>query len=169
MRQKGTAMQSVYQITNLLILRGVSSNDLFSKVETTLSDVELAKSEIPKRFEGVASWPKSSELLCWTCSRKLLSYPRFMPTSPEWNNGHLSCIPKGNFDTWPCVVSYMEITVPREQQWSAMRLICLAEAEFTGVERQRIPPAIDKTLLIAYRGSPGMSATKFNQEMESLG
>ena len=161
--------------TNLLIIRGVFPKDFTSgtvqKIKPQFDDRKIIPvyTVIPKRFTGVAKWPTSSNLKCWTCDRLFSGYPRFLPSNPERTaTGDDYCDAEGNFHSWNCVASWIESKLPRAQQWDANRLICLFESKFTGRMREKILPSTDKTKRKEYCGDHGLTMEQYDASIDKL-
>ncbi len=151
-------------MSNILVLRGLRTTDI-KKRTSNLIQMPAAPphvsqySKLPKVFSGVATWPKKSNLMCWFCGRIPTDYPRFLPLSPHTDeNGADICTSHGNFDTWPCVASYVKQKYPPSVWWDLIQSICMFESLFTGVWRITMPDAPDPHRMEQYCGEGITSA-----------
>lgn len=158
--------------TNLLILNGIYINDYLIKepVIDEVNEVAAYKyDEIPKKFVSVDTWPTHTNLLCWSCSQKFTSYPKFIPLHPEIDkNGRDICDIIGNFCEWNCAARYIQEVMPEVQRWDLNRFLARFECKFTKRRREIIYAAPPKTILKEYCGNKGITPEQWREKMISI-
>lgn len=125
-------------------------------------------SEIPKRFTGVANWPQKTNLLCWCCSCKFDTYPKFIPLDPEKVKGEDECAVKGNFCMWECAALYVTERYANPTRGDLLYLICLFESKFTGYRREKMPLAPEKTEMKEYCGDGGLTEAEWQARAQTI-
>jgi hypothetical protein len=70
---------------------------------------------IPKVFESIETWPRSTNIHCWYCTNQFNGMPIFIPSVIEPNihtkNGDKYLIEvEGNYCKWQCAMSYIRET-----------------------------------------------------------
>ena len=154
--------------SDLLILRGVYPKD-FEICESggslSTRPQQVIYTEMPRRFVSVELWPTFSNLKCWECDQFVKDYPAFIPLNPEKNkNQEDTCDIFGHFDSWNCACRYILREFPPVQQWDILRNLCLFESKFTGIYREKIPPAPPKVLMKAYCGDRGLTLGEYREK-----
>ncbi len=157
-----------------MIMKGVTFKDLmdsdilssFYKHNTSLA--RTVKCDIPKQFCGVSSWPTHTDLKCWFCDRVPTSYPKFLPRNPKQVDGEPWCEPIGNFCEWSCVVSHVYDKYRDEHTHDLIALICIFENVFSGCRKTHIPRSPEKTEMIAYCGSAGITEKEYDEKITRL-
>lgn len=161
---------SVAKRTNLLILRGIFPKDFARncvKPSVVTLDV-IAYTEIPRKFTDVITWPKFSNLKCWSCDQLPLSCPKFIPVNPDRVGDQDVCDIYGHFCDWNCAVRYIVTEFPKEQQWDALQAICLFESIFSGRKKEKILPSPAKTCMKQYCGNKGITPKQYRDKIESI-
>jgi hypothetical protein len=130
--------------TNLLILTGVFD---FSESTVQANTTSKQYSQIPKRFTSVATWPKNTNLLCWSCGNSFSDYPKFVAMNPEIKNGDDICDVKGNFCRWPCASNYIDKEMPKSQKKDLHRFLTIFESKFSKRRKEIIPCSPPKAML----------------------
>lgn len=164
--------------TNLLTLRGVFPKDFapvnniynsFVEVEKVKSEPTIVYTEMPKKFTGVDTWIKFSNLKCWECDQLPTSYPKFIPLYPEKDkNGDDICDVHGHFCEWNCAVSYTKHKFSEEKRPDILESISLFESKFTGVRRAIIMPSPEKTEMKAYCGKNGITPKQWQDKLAQI-
>lgn len=160
----------------LLTLRGVTmdmiNSDIVSWLQSKPKVVDNAPTFIPlpKTFSGVSTWPSTSNLMCWSCGRIPKDYPRFIPTNASFDiDGKPICDPLGNFDSWHCVIRYIETELPKPQQWDLVKCTMIFAELFTGVKYDKILGAPSKVRMEQYCGSGiGCTSDDFDRQIRML-
>jgi hypothetical protein len=168
-------MDAVIKRSNFLVFRGVFPQD-FLKSRTNTAEITTAKkeptieySEIPKKFISVESWPKSTNLLCWSCSRSFTNPPAFIPTNPKIDNENRDvCDVIGNFCRWSCASRYVKEVLPEPMRYDHNKYICLFESKFTDVRREIVKPSPPKTEMQAYCGKNGLTPKQWIAKADSI-
>jgi hypothetical protein len=135
--------------------------------ETSIQTTEMLI-EMPKKFIGVDSWIKFSNLKCWECDLLPVSYPTFIPANPERTLNGPICDVVGHFCIWNCAVRYVMREYPKEQQPDILESIALFESLFTGIRRQIIKPSPPKTKRREYCGKNGITVAQWREELAQL-
>ena len=166
-------LNSSIKRTNLLILNSVYINDYLineSVIDAIDNNVAVYKyDEIPKKFISVDTWPTHTNLLCWSCGQKPLSYPKFIPLHPEIDkNGRDICDVIGNFCEWNCAARYIQEVMPEVQRWDLNRFLARFECKFTKKRREIISIGPPKTILKDYCGSKGITPEQWREKMISV-
>lgn len=148
---------------NILILKGVKLEHLNVKtVDIPKSKKEYT--EIPRQFTGVDSWPKSSNLKCWECDLIPDSYPKFIPQYPTYKEGQEPiCDVYGHFDDWACAARHIEREFPRNK-WDMLSSLCIFEALFSKNKKDKIQPALAKTVMQDYCGASGLTPAQYKKQ-----
>lgn len=160
--------------TNILILCGVFLKDFTTDAfdcaakPVVKAEPEIAYTEIPKKFTGVDTWPKFSNLLCWSCNLIPESYPKFVPMNPEVDrNGKDTCDVLGNFCEWGCAARYVNEVMPESQRWDLRKFIILFESKFSGARKEIIVFGPPKTEMKAYCGKGGLTPKQWRDKMNT--
>jgi hypothetical protein len=156
-----------------LVLRGIFPQDFTKPVAPVASDASaqdraLVYTEIPKRFTGVESWPRYSNLKCWYCGLVPASYPCFVPKNIESDGTEDACDPEGVFNTWNCVVAYIMKNYPPTQWWELNEAVLIFESKFSGCRRKKIMPAPPPTLRKEYCGANGITEKQYIEKIENI-
>lgn len=120
---------------------------------------------MPRRFVGIDSWPKKSNLRCWYCGIVPTDYPKFIAKNPCRGPMGDECDTYGHFHTWNCAQKFIETEMPAEERWDLSRALCLFEAKFTGKLRRRIVAAPPRYLMSAYCGSTGITQDEYDEKI----
>lgn len=154
----------------LLILRGIFPNDFLSADQYAheLKEIEVAYTDIPKKFTSVATWLTSSNLKCWNCDLYTNSFPKFIPLNYEMDISGDICEPYGNFCEWNCAAAYISKEFPKDQQRDLLYTLTLFESKFSGKRKERIVPTLPKTLMKCYSGNKGLTQKQWKSKMEEL-
>lgn len=166
---------------HLLVIRGLRPGDFdaaraaHSVPTAPLPAATLAPpvqySKPPTRFTGVASWPRTTDLKCWTCDQLSSSYPCFIPMHYTEADGQPTCDAYGNFDKWPCVIRFINREYPAADCWDMHKAIVKIESLFTGLPpRKKIPEAPPKWLMEQYCGTGGLTLQQWrdlNQQQDA--
>lgn len=125
---------------------------------------------LPKYFDGVSNWPKSTTLKCWHCDDTPQLYPAFIPVNmtrlTKIENGEQkfvdTCETIGCFCTWNCAVRFAQLYFPRQEACGYINMMPLFESKFTGKPpRIIIPPAPNKTIKMQYCGPDGKTDQQY--------
>lgn len=155
----------IHRKANILVLAGVFISD-FDEPEPEPVEPESTYSEIPKKFTSVANWPKSTNLLCWSCSLVPPGAPMFIPQNPEFVCGEEMCDCLGNFCNSGCAAAYIYTNIPTVQHWDLFELLKRFEAKFTGFTRVTIPRGPPKTEMKAYCGAGGLTVKQWRDKAD---
>lgn len=153
---------SDYEPPNVLFLRGCFLSDCKS-IEDKFDEKLLNEGsygntyeiknttydKIPKTFTSLESWKKSTNLKCWYCDCTFESVPLFIPKNVE-KDGSMGVL--GNFCSWNCASSHINLHFDSDQKWEKCLLLKLLYRDFTGDEINEILPAPNKTEMIQYGG-----------------
>jgi hypothetical protein len=150
------------QVANVLLLKGLFIDDFTIKESVYEITSEAEYSPIPKKFTGVETWPKASNLRCWRCDLVPTSYPIFIPMNPEKDeNGNDICDAMFHFDDWSCAIDYIKHEFPLNQQADAIARVYIFARKF-GI-RGLISPAIPKTVMKTYMGNTGLTPEAYRE------
>lgn len=144
---------------------------------------------IPMIFTGLESWPKSTNVLCWHCSRSFKTRPwpepqsidplskgsvgRVIPsaqvvkipdkpTKKEYSIGT-----RGIFCSANCVVAYVEVhTKDIVERNNKISMLLLLYEIFTGIRVTYIDPAPSPTEMIQYGGS--LTEPEFQKKLDDM-
>ena len=84
----------------------IMENSIHSSVNLFELNSDYQKN--PKLFEGLDSWPKTTNLRCWYCFNHFTSIPKFIPTVIEPSHSSKYSIGvEGNCCNWACCMSYI--------------------------------------------------------------
>jgi len=150
-----------------LILKGVKLEHL------NVKSVDIPKSKkeytvIPRQFTGIDSWPKTSNLKCWECDLIPDSYPKFIPLYPCYKHDQEpTCDIYGHFDDWSCAARYIEKEFPKNK-WDMLNTLCIFEAIFSKVKKDKIPAAPHKTIMQDYCGDTGLTPSQYKKQRSML-
>lgn len=180
-------------IDGILFLQGVYKKDC-KRVEDFFHERLLHDSsnenkmydKIPMIFTGISKWVKSTNLLCWTCTRSFKGRPWFEPQSIDPMNNSVSkfstniplkniskkhefCISiKGNFCSPNCVMRYiLNYTRDMSDRLNKIAMLNFVYELFTGVSIHDIQPAPHHTEMIQYGGC--MTVQEYQKKIEELG
>lgn len=164
-----------FKRSNILLLTGINPADIFSANCNVVVHKRLTKKydEIPRRFTGLATWPHSTELLCWNCGLQFHNRPAFVPLNPEINKNNsgykkIECDVHGNFCTWNCAWSYTQNTYSKHEQWDIHRVLCFLYEMFHCRPINKIEAAPSKTLLKEYSGNSGLTHQEYRTLFKQL-
>lgn len=170
-----------FKKSNILILRGVYIED-FTNIDDLFDNRfseqagKIAQQaptifiKLPKKFTGLSSWPKSSNLKCWNCDQFFSDVPKFIPFNPEkGKNNENTSEPHGNFCTFNCADVYIDEKFPGSQNWDLHTSLRLLYEIFTGRRIEKIIPAPSKTLMKQYCGEDeGITYKQYRDKIASL-
>jgi hypothetical protein len=148
----------------IIIVKGISTSDLaVIDVKQRPQKAVFKYGEIPKRFTDVELWPKSSNLLCWSCDRSVIGYPKFIPLNATVIKGNDTCNVMGNFDKWACALSYANAHLPKHIYWDICENIRTFSQKFGSItDDSNTVPAPNKTLMKQYCGDSGITNDEFD-------
>ncbi len=153
-----------FKKTAILIIRGISLNEIMTiDIKTIKQTNDYNYSLIPRKFTSVEEWPVFSNILCWNCSLTISNYPKFIPKNPSLIKGKLVCETIGQFCHWSCAMSYAKIKYDREKFWDVEQMILSFANLFTDFKYTKIPFAPEYTLMKAYCGNNGLSASEYQE------
>ena len=124
------------------LLQGISTNDIY-KVDTSIKyDIILPI------FKSIETWPKVTNIRCWTCDFTFTSIPIFIPISirrgdDEWNISVL-----GNFCTFNCACRHIIDYLNPDLLDSLIKLYYL----FYNVKINKIEPTPQRQIMEKYGG-----------------
>lgn len=128
---------------SILVLKGVtfsdipSVDDIFDRCNderiaeyTQMDDHPETSSrsgkyeKIPSYFEGIESWPKHTNIRCWSCTRIFDGIPVFVPTNIRSEDGIKPRIKtEGNFCTFGCASTYIR-NYCTGNKWQKLNNLC---------------------------------------------
>jgi hypothetical protein len=70
--------------------------------------------QLPLVYEGLATWPVTTNTWCWYCAKTFDGVPLFVPKTiePDADNKY-TMTREGCFSSWPCAASYIDREYPR--------------------------------------------------------
>lgn len=157
--------------SNLLLIKGLSPSDFETKVDKVEFDPDDMYMEIPSIFRDVETWPKSTNLLCWTCDGVVKGYPKFMPSDPRIEDGIDVCKPNGNFCRWGCVQAYIDKYMPEHLRSDTSTLLCKFANKFKEDGKKRVikfASSEPKFIMKAYCGPMGITREEYNTRCDSM-
>lgn len=127
-------------------------------------------SKIPHIFTTIDQFPKSTNLLCWSCHRSFTSQPRFIAIESIRAIGRdaYDWIIEGNFCSWACAAAYIEQHYADTKKWSLRQNLAVVRAQIDGTKIQLVKPAPCHTKMRSYCGADGMSQQDYSELVESL-
>jgi len=157
----------VHRKANILVLTGVFLSD-YDTVTTAAVEPETTYNEIPRKFISVETWPRSTNLLCWSCSLVPSGAPMFIPQCPEiTSTGTEICDAMGNFCNGGCAANYIDKFMPSVFHWDLLELLIRFESKFTGVRRAIIPRPQSHTEMKQYCGPHGLTPKQWRDKAEA--
>jgi hypothetical protein len=157
--------------SNLLLIKGLSPSEFEVKIERVEFDPDDTYMELPTIFRGVESWPKSTNLLCWTCDGKVTGYPKFMPSDPKVEDGVDICRPNGNFCRWRCVQSYIDHYMPVHLRSDASSLLCKFASKFNTEKTKQVikfASSEPKFIMKIYCGPGGITREEYDSRCDNM-
>lgn len=159
--------------SSLLLIKGLSPSDFEVKVDKIEFDPDDMYMEIPKMFHSVDTWPKTTNLLCWTCDGKCESYPRFMPSDPVCIDGVEKCKTNGNFCRWRCVQAYIDLYMPERMRADTSSLLCKFANKFPrdrlGQKKViKFASVEPKFIMKAYCGPNGLTREEYDARCDTM-
>jgi hypothetical protein len=104
---------------NLLVLKGIKLSDLESDdmfeskfIENSEIETNVEKTHykaLPKQFTSLENWPKSTNLLCWSCDRAFTKIPIFIPINIYKENDTQIMDTEGCFCSFNCAQSHINL------------------------------------------------------------
>jgi hypothetical protein len=146
--------------SKILFLRGVYSHDcrttddiFFDKMMEKMEDREtrdepIIYDKLPIEFTSLESWPKKTNLKCWSCDLTFIGPPVFIPQNIH--NSSMVC--NGNFCSFFCAMRYINVNYSGVDAWQYKCLLYQLYHKFNGVHVIEIPEAPPKTLMVQYGG-----------------
>lgn len=114
--------------------------------------------KLPRVFESIENWPKTTNLHCWYCCNQFTDVPKFVPLVVE-PNVHTKNDDKyiievdGVCCRWPCCVSYIyETTKDMTKAVEKINNLYFLYKLFHGKYPSYIPAAPDKYMQCAFGG-----------------
>ena len=103
---------------------------------------------IPSRYANPGSWPGSTNLCCWHCTRRFATPPVFVPTCVEDSGFGV----RGNMCSFPCAAAYVLDHFPDREAWAAIQRLKELHWVMRKERVEHIPPAPPHTRLSRYGG-----------------
>ena len=170
-------MEIAYKPPNILHL-DISLDDCIS-IEDMYDEMILGRSEvvsfedsvsthvrydkIPKIFTGVESWPKSTNLKCWSCDFSFESRPCFIPTEVKETSFQVH----GNFCSFPCAALYINSKYKTQSEvWKLIDNLYFLYKKMYGVYVCHIPLAPDRYCMRQYGGT--MEPHEFREKINQI-
>lgn len=152
-------------MSKIIIIKNITIADLTNfQVKQKVEKLTYKYGEIPKRFNGVTNWPKTTNLLCWNCDRSVIGFPRFIPDSANVIKGNDECDVIGNFDKWACAFAYANKYLPKHRYWDICANIRIFADKFPRSNDDPIGvPAPDKTKMKQYCGDSGLTSEEYDE------
>lgn len=182
--------------SGILFLQGVFKKDC-KRIEDMFEDKLMTKNvinqetkiydKIPVNFTNVNDWPKSTNLLCWYCSRSFKNRPWFEPQSiepvSEVSNGkvldcneikklvnkkQISIGVRGVFCTCNCTRAYIDLhTRDISDKLNKIAMLKYVYEIFMGKSIPDIQPAPPPTEMQQYGGGT-LTVLDYQQKIDSL-
>jgi len=173
---------SVYKQPNILFLKGIVENDIKTdddmfdkKFVEHIEDIKLplvlphSFSEIPTKFTSWETWPKTSNLKCWSCNRNFKTTPIFIVDDFCHDISGIRVItPKGNFCSDNCAQHYINLNYHRGDRDDKTKYQLMMHKERTGENVLIIQPSPDKVIMKDYCGNEGISEEEFGKLIDKL-
>lgn len=163
---------------NILFLRGVYpdqletleeefGNRLIEEAGLEFGDCQIGLNEeitydkIPPVFTSLESWPKSTNINCWSCSIEFTTRPYFIPERiKNRREGGTEMITHGNFCSANCAIRYLNtdygqsgsVSSDKLSKWDAYHGVKIVHRIFTSKQPEKIAPSPPKTLMKQYGG-----------------
>ena len=147
---------------HVLILRGVKLDSISLRTEkpqptTVNSSDDINYDKIPREYTR-NTWPRGTNLRCWSCGRRFNSQPFFVATKA------LKDV-EGNFCHPACAMTFIDAEVTKINRWDAVQQLYELVYQLTGRKVQRIMPA-PKRFMRAEYGGP-LSDADFEEQLSS--
>ncbi|AJL34264.1 pB175L [African swine fever virus] len=158
---------------NILYLSGITIEEcLQSKKNTTDAlntngDEAEVEKKLPSVFTSVSKWVTHSSFKCWTCHLYFKTVPKFVPTYMRENErGEIEMGVLGNFCSFSCAASYIDLHYTEPKRWEARELLNMLYRFFTSQWISYIRPALSYTMRKEYGGK--LSEEAFVSELHTL-
>jgi|SRR3989344_5751968 len=163
---------------NILFLRGVFLKNLATPEE--LFETRLTADEpvvetikyvaLPPKFTSIDTWPKSSNLRCWSCSLTHNNRPVFIPRTMTVDSaGNIEMDVHGHFCTFNCAAKYIDEHFLNDNvRDNKIRFLKILYNIFTGLTIRKINPAIDHTRMKQFVGDQGMGEREYRDKNAEL-
>lgn len=99
----------------ILFIRGAFMRDCLAEQaldHESKTDSFQEYDELPTVFHNVWDWKPSTNLRCWHCDLTFESTPIFVPKIIEPKDGGVVMITEGNFCSFHCAVSHVNLVCP---------------------------------------------------------
>jgi hypothetical protein len=159
-------MEEIYYKTpNILCLSGITLDDyvpledvaderLINDDESIDLDNIYPYDKIPQIFTSLDTWPKSTNLCCWSCGFKFNGPPKFVPSYIRELDNTIEIGVLGNMCSFNCAESWIENhPMNREERYKMQNNLCYLFFVFTGKRISHIKPSPCKTNLLQYGGT----------------
>jgi hypothetical protein len=148
----------------ILRIEGIFIKDILGKSTSRYSAPAhvCVYDSIPKKFSSLSTWPRHSNLHCWSCGRKFSSRPCFIPLNPEII-AHMTIYDVlGNFCRWNCVVRHVRKIYPAEYAWDIECSIRKLYKLYHDVDVEQVVPSPDPYVMNFYCGDDGISSEDYD-------
>lgn len=169
-----------YEQPNILFLKGCFLSDCSniedqfderlineSRVNEKYDIEEIVYDKIPDRYESFSEWKKNTNIRCWTCDCHFYDTPKFLPLiihpSMEPSKQHSGMDVHGNFCSWPCAATEIELYFsPKKREMYDMLYFLYSEFN-DGKKITFIPPARRKIEMSHY-GKGDLTIKKYKEK-----
>ncbi len=162
----------------IMFMRGISMKELKNldnifdeKYSAVLNeDSIITYGTIPKKFTGPKTWPRSTNLLCWSCSRNFKTVPYFVASEMQTTSiGEIHMDRIGIFCTPNCTAKYINEKFKNDACWfDMMHRLKILYRELTGKSVEKIMPSPDKTIMIPYCGEDGITEEQYAKKLVEI-
>jgi len=122
---------------------------------------EITYDKIPPVFTSLESWPKSTNIDCWSCSIEFTTRPYFIPERiKNRREGGTEMLTHGVFCSANCAIRYLNtdygesgsVSPSKLSKWDAYHGVKIVHRIFTSKQVEKIAPSPPKTLMKQYGG-----------------
>ena len=160
-----------YDQPNILFLRGCfvkdcnSVEDMFDEriIDESINEnkmynnIHVIYDDIPPVFTSLETWPKNTNIKCWSCSCSFYGPPIFIPgdfaasKSPGEVCDGIDVI--GNFCSWGCSSRWIDMHYTGNCKWEKKEMLKLLYKMMNGETINEIISSPCKTIMKQYGGS----------------
>lgn len=168
-----------FKKSNILFLRGIYPNQLETLEEefgnrlieeagldcgnySSYGMEEITYDKIPPVFVNVETWPKTTNLHCWSCSIEFPTRPYFIPERiKNRKEGGTEMLTHGVFCSANCAIRYLDTEYGvsdgnlsnKLSKWDAYHGVKIVHRLFTSKTVEKIAPSLPKTMMKQYGGN----------------
>ena len=135
----------------------IINNAIINNTIVNTANQSIIYDKIPQSFTGIENWPKTTNLLCWTCSLNFDTTPVFIPLNLENSASLLKMGVYGNFCSFNCAMDrinrYHSGPEQEDMKNNLRRLYFIFKKTAVFI----VEPVYDKTKMKQYCGPLGQT------------